>query len=89
MELVDQLLGGDLPIPVVCRLFRDDTHARRALAQYVAKGVITLAGREGPLPGWKSSELLRGPEPLDQQEVRVSLTDKGAKAFEEGNWESI
>jgi hypothetical protein len=91
LELIDQLLGGDLPLPVVCGLFTDDDRARRALRSYVSKGVISLTtGKEGVLPQWKCDELFRDAEPLAEHvEIRVLLTREGARAFEPGRWERI
>ena len=90
IEVIDQLLRGDLPLPVVCRLFPDDERARRALAHYVSKRVIVLTRKDVVLASWKCQEMFRQSERLDQySEVRVSLTDRGARLFQEGGWTGL
>jgi len=90
MEMVDQLCGGDLPLPVICSFFRDDAHARQVLGHYISRGVVVFLGRDGELAIWTSLEITRDPVPLNgRADVRVSLTSKGAKAFEDGTWSDI
>jgi hypothetical protein len=90
LELVDQLLGGDMPHRLVCTFFRDEAHARRVLAVYISRGVVVLSEESGELPAWRSQEILRSPQPLvGYEKTRVGLTDKGAKAFQEGGWEKL
>ena len=90
MELIDQLLGGDLPLPAVARLFPEEARARLALMQYVSDDVVALREQGAVLPTWRSQELLRQPEPFDKDsDIHVSLTDKGAKAFQERNWDRL
>jgi hypothetical protein len=91
LEMIDQLLGGDLSLPVVRGFFPDDDRARRALANYVSKGVVLfITDKEGVLPKWKCEEMFRRLEPLEHHnEVRVSLTHKAAKMFDEGDWSKL
>jgi hypothetical protein len=88
LDVIEQLAGGDLPLPIICGLFDEDDRAKRALANYISKGVVLfISDREGVLPRWKCEEILRQAVHLDRHtEVRVSLTDKGAKVLETGDW---
>jgi hypothetical protein len=90
MELIDQLKGSDLPLSLVCRLLGGDEHARKVLGHYLGKEIVVFARQETVMPIWQSLGLLRSAQPLEQQDqVRVSLTNYGAKAFENGTWETI
>ncbi len=83
MEIIDQLLGGDLPLPVIGRLL--GTKARQALYHYVRNVVVVFANKETLLPTRQSLELLRDATTLERHdEIRVSLTEHGARAFEDG-----
>jgi hypothetical protein len=90
LELVDQLLGGSMALPVVCGLFENDAHARRVLAAYVSNGVVVLSDEDGNLPAWKCQEVFRNSQPLSgYTKVRVVVTEKGAKSFEVGGWNRL
>jgi hypothetical protein len=90
LELIDQLLGESLTLPVVCALFKGEGNARRVLAAYVSKGVIVMRQDGDELPTWRSHAILRSVQPLTEHEnVRVGITETGAKAFETGRWNSI
>lgn len=91
MELVDQLLGDDLPLStVVSALFRNDDHAVRVLSRYVQNGVLTLTRNGEPLAMWESQQLLRDASGLGNLvDISASLTEKGAQAFEKGIWDSL
>ena len=47
IEVLDQLQGGDLPLAVVCGLFPDEAHARRAIGALLAVGAVTLRDGDG------------------------------------------
>ena len=91
LEMIEQLRSGDLPLPVIRRLFESDEYARKVFGVYLNKGFIVFAELGRAMLLWDSLALLRDPEPLERHEqVRVSLTDYGASAFEgakcEPNW---
>jgi hypothetical protein len=87
MEMIDQLIGGDLPLTAVSRLFDSDERARKVVGLYLGKGIVVFIRQESTMPLWESLTLLRNPEPLERhEEVRVSITDYGARAFESGAW---
>jgi hypothetical protein len=89
MEIIDQLIGGDLPLPAVRRLFDSDERARKVVGLYLGKGIVVLTRQECTTPLWESLALLRNSDPLVRHEqVRVSLTDCGTRAFESGDWEA-
>lgn len=90
LEIIDQLLDDDLPLPVVCRLLGSDKSSRKVLGQYVSKGVVVFAQQETVIPLWQSLGLLRSPQPLEQHDqIRVSLTSYGTKMFENEGWDTI
>jgi hypothetical protein len=90
LELIDQLEGGDQSLAVLSRLFSDDTHAKRALANYVNLGVIELLEEHAVIPTWKSQVMLSANTPLHQYDnIIVSLTAKGAKAYADGTWDRL
>ncbi len=90
MEVIGQLLGGDLPLPIVCHLLGGDERARQVLGHYINKGAVVFAEHDRPIPLWQSRDLLRALEPLEERnDILVSLTDFGAKAFGSGAWDTI
>ena len=87
MEMIEQLIGGDLPLAAVRSLFDSDERARKVVGLYLGKGIVVFTRQECTMPLWESLALLRNPEPLERHEqVRVLLTEYGARAFESGAW---
>ncbi len=78
LETLDQLLGGDLPLPVVLDLFPDAAHAARGLSGLLATGDVRLVTTDGAeVPGWRHGQVLAEPGVLPG--CRVSLTPAGAR----------
>jgi len=90
MDLVDSLLGSDLLCSTIGPIFRDHAHFVAVLSGYVQTGVVTLVRDGESLPSWESQELLRNArELIGLDGISISLTDKGAQAFENGTWDSL
>ena len=82
-EVLDQLLGGDMPLGVMASLFPDEAHARRAIAAMLAAGELKLFDAEGTaLSPWQLRELERQPSSwrADTQ-YRLAITDAGVRRF--------
>jgi hypothetical protein len=90
LELIEQLCGEDMTLRRVITLFDNADHARRVLSNYHRKRVVVFVEQGVPLADWKVESLLRDPEPFAAAgDVIVSLSDKGANAFEEATWDKL
>ncbi len=91
IELIDQLSGSDMPLPLMMDLFASEAAARRAIALYLEKGVISLLEKGEPVPEWRALAVLRdvGGAELHAGSWQLSLTRGGAGAFESGEWPKI
>lgn len=77
LELLDQLLGDDLSLPVVRRIFPDDNFFARAMNAMLETGEVRLIGNDGvELPRWQWQQILRARE--HAAEIRVQITTAGA-----------
>jgi hypothetical protein len=90
LEVIDQLCGGDLPLRVIVGMFRDVDHARRVLRIYIDKNVVTLSDEDRTLPQWECQTILRDSDRMNESgNLRVHLTEYGAKMFNKGLWEQL
>ncbi len=80
IEVLDQLLGGDLPLNVIAGLFPDLHRCRRALAAMLEGGEVRMLNAEGrPIPPWRYRELEGIPSFWAKgTPYRLSITDVGA-----------
>lgn len=77
LELLDQLLGGDLPLTVVVRLFSDRQHFERAVLAMLRAGDLRLLDHDGDaVPSWQWQQNLAASE-LDG--LRLDIATQGAK----------
>jgi hypothetical protein len=77
LEILDQLLGGDLPLSVVRSLFNDEGRFARGVLALLRIGEVRLLAADGrEVPRWKWPEAL-GPG-SDETEARLSITPAGA-----------
>jgi hypothetical protein len=80
IEVLDQLLGGDLPLSVVVELFADEAHARQAIAAMVQSGEVEVLEDGAPLPLWRLRELTSQEHSLrTEARYQLSITEAGAK----------
>jgi len=78
LETLDELLGGDLPLPLIRGLYPDDARFARGLSGLLHAGEIRLVVEDGAeLPGWRWREVLA--DPVTWLGLQVSLTPAGAR----------
>jgi hypothetical protein len=81
LEVLDQLIGGDLLLNVIAGLFPDRDHCRQAVSAMLKSGEINILDPSGQLvPAWRYREL-EGTEELWSAGTayRLSITEAGAK----------
>jgi hypothetical protein len=81
LEVLDQLIGGDLPLNAIAGLFPDRDHCHQALTAMLKSGEINILDGSGQLvPAWRFREL-QGTEDLwsEGTPYRLSITEVGAK----------
>ena len=81
LEVLDQLLGGDLPVNVIAGLFSESSRCRKAIGAMLHQGEILLLDPEGsPLPIWRYRELQSNDDFWSEGTLyRLSITEIGAK----------
>jgi hypothetical protein len=81
LEVLDQLLGGDMPLDVLARLFPDTGRFAHAFSKMIQAGEVRLADATGkPIPLWRFQELDRSGDLVAAAvTIRVSVTEVGAK----------
>lgn len=76
LEMLDQLLGGNLPVAVVRSCFTDDQRFVHAALLMLNAREIKLLDEDGTdIPKWKWSEILKS----NTGNPRVQITDGGVK----------
>jgi hypothetical protein len=79
LEALDQLLGGDLAVCVIRRLFADDSRFERAIEAMLCDGEIQLLTADGDaVPKWQWRDLLNTVALSDTSGPKLSITAKGA-----------
>jgi hypothetical protein len=81
LEVLDQLLGGDLPLNVIAGLFPDRDRCRRAVGAMLKGGEVCILDAAGqPVPEWRYRELEYAPDIWSEGTTyRMSIADAGAK----------
>ena len=81
LEVLDQLLGGDLPLNVIVDLFHNIERCQRAVSAMLHNGDISIISQSGQkIPSWRYRELQSVPQFWAQgTSYRLSITDAGAK----------
>ena len=79
-EVLDQLLGGDLSLNIIAKLFQDQGHCQRAIQAMLRDGQVRILDAQGvPIPEWRYRELQSEPEFWAiGTRYRMSITDLGA-----------
>ena len=80
LEVLDQLLGGPMPLQVIAGLFPNREHCHRAISAMLKDGQIEILDREGhPLPFWHFREESVLPGFRDRGTgFQAEITEKGA-----------
>ena len=77
LETLDQLLGGDLPIGTLRKLYPDSGSFNHGIVGLLNNEDVRLLASDGSeVPSWRWRELFHGEASADQGFV-LSLTDKG------------
>jgi hypothetical protein len=81
LEVLDQLLGQDISLDLIAKLFPDREHCRRAVQAMLKDGDIRIVDSEGvPIPEWRYRELQHQPEFWERDTpYRLTITEQGAK----------
>jgi dihydroxyacid dehydratase/phosphogluconate dehydratase len=81
LETLDQLLGGDLPVTVIAKLYSTPECFRKGILGLLSSGdVVLLDANDNAVPEWRCKEIFTyrfDTEQLDNFRVRV--TPQGAK----------
>ncbi len=76
LETLDQLLGGDLPLPVIRGLFADRDRFILAITAMLDAGELRLVEADGEdVPQWRWRDVLN----FNATSTRVAITAAGAK----------
>ena len=81
LETLDQLLCGDLPLPVIRQLYPDDAAFMRGVLALLNSGNVRLFAAGKPdVPSWYWRELFVEGKILNKLvDFRLDLTDQGVK----------
>jgi hypothetical protein len=81
LEVLDQLVGGDLSLAVIAGLFADQEHCRRAIDAMVTSGEVHVLDAGGAvLPAWRYRELQYAQDTWSKATpYRLAITEMGAK----------
>jgi hypothetical protein len=84
LETLDQLLGGDLSLEVIRKLYPDGEAFRLGVLGLVRNGDVRLVGINGdPVPEWRIRELRSGAiSTVELNDLKLSLTPQGARRIE-------
>lgn len=83
LETLDQLIGGDMALPLIRGLFLDDDLFVCGLSGLLHAGELRLLGDDGmELAQWRWREVLAEPETWPA--IHVSLTPAGARRINRG-----
>jgi hypothetical protein len=79
METLDQLLGGDMPLAVVRKLFPTAGSFVRGVTGLLSSGDVRLVDCDGQeLPRWRWREVLDETQAISTG-LRLGLTEQGAR----------
>ena len=80
LEVLDQLQGGDLPLPTIRTLFADEESFNRAISGLVRSGDVRLLTDGFVVPAWRLRELFADSDShLHRPPLTVQLTDQGGR----------
>jgi hypothetical protein len=76
LETLDQLLGGDLPLPIIRGLFGEESRFVRAIEAMLEAGEVRLIeGDDTDVSRWRWREVLTTPA----ANTRLSITEAGVR----------
>lgn len=75
LETLDQLLGGDMPLPVIRSLFESDAKFVAGISALLRAGEVKLLSADETIPKWRWSEVLAVPE----SQFRLAITVLGVQ----------
>ena len=80
LETLDQLLGGDLSLKVVLRLYPDADCFKRGVLGLIAGGDVCLLDADyTEVPRWRCRELFKDQTEMEQMEqMKLRITAQGA-----------
>jgi len=81
LETLDQLLGGELSLAIVRKLFPDDERFLRGIRSLLFCGDVSLLSADGSnLTNWR--ELLTAPvTPIQLNGLKLRITDQGIRTI--------
>ena len=80
LDTLDQLLGSDMSLDVVRKIFSDDESFTRGLLGLLQNGDVQLIVDGSDVPQWRWRELFDNGEVLgDLARFQLAITDQGAK----------
>ena len=86
MEMIDQLVGGNMSIKLVCSFFDSIEYAQKVFDIYLDKGAISFHKDGEALEAWQSKEITRNlDEYVNNTEITISLTEHAIKNISDYN----
>jgi len=84
LETLDQLLGDDMPVSVICRFYPTPDACRKGLLGLLHEGdVILLNPEQSQIPQWRRRELFSQDDWLQKlRDFRLRITEQGANKME-------
>jgi hypothetical protein len=80
LEMLDQLLGGELPLSVIRGLFDDSERFAQAVAAILHAGEVRLYVDGDEAPRWRWADVLSAPrDQTDLAGARLDITEAGVR----------
>lgn len=79
-ETLDQLLGGDMPLKIIRRLYPDDTAFADGIQGLLRNGDVRLLSEGAEVPQYRWRDLFEvGGDARELARLELSLTEQGAR----------
>jgi hypothetical protein len=81
LETLDQLLGNDLPLGIVLRIYPDDSAFKRGVLGLITSGDVSLFTNDDvEVPSWRLRELFEDGTVMQQMgRMKLRITPQGAR----------
>jgi len=81
LETLDQLLGNDLPLGIVLRIYPDESAFKRGVLGLITGGDVNLFTNDDvEVPSWRYRELFDdGIVMLQMERMKLRITPQGAR----------
>jgi hypothetical protein len=80
LETLDQLLGGDLRLEVVARLFPSHEAFQRGIIGLLSSGDVVLVAQAEEIPSWRWKQLFSHElVPSETESISVKITAEGVR----------